>query len=262
MKLMREVRCFCPPGTSGVASHSSDGSPGPDRFGMFWVLRAVVAGPVDERTGYLCDIKAIDRTLLDAVVPRLYERVTATGAGFGAVASALQAVFPLAARCCPRPASLYSLQLMISPFSSYTVMEGEPQMVRLTQSFEFCAAHRLSCKDLTDEENRRIFGKCSNPDWHGHNYLLEVTVSGTPDERTGTVVSLSEFEAVVRARVIEAVDHKNLNIQCDEFSSLNPSVENIARVIWKRLEGGFGKARLAGVRLWETSKTYAEYNGP
>ena len=135
-------------------------------------------------------------------------------------------------------------------------------MVSVTRTCEFCAAHRLGGKDLSDEENRRIFGLCGNPNWHGHNYLLEVTVRGTPDERTGTIVNPPDFVAAVRERVLDAVDHKNLNLECREFASLNPSVANMARVIRKRLDGPSGAARLASIRVRETSKTYAEYTGP
>ena len=134
-------------------------------------------------------------------------------------------------------------------------------MVRLTRSFEFCAAHRLYVASFDDEENRRIFGKCSNPHGHGHNYVLEVTISGTPDEVSGTIVDPPQLDLLVQRRVIEPFDHKNLNAECDEFASLNPSVENIACVIWRRLEGAFDRCRLTRVRVWETPKTYAEYSG-
>lgn len=134
-------------------------------------------------------------------------------------------------------------------------------MIQVTESFEFSAAHRLHCPDLSDEENRRIFGKCSNPNGHGHNYVVEVTVSGQPDDATGNVIELHLFRHTVRERVIDRFDHKHLNLDCVEFQSLNPSVENIARVIWDRLHDAFHSCRLAGVRVWETPKTYAEYNG-
>ena len=133
-------------------------------------------------------------------------------------------------------------------------------MVRLTRSFEFSAAHRLYCEDFTDEENRRMFGKCSNPHGHGHNYVLEVTVGGTPEE-IGTVIDPPHLDEIVNERVIEPFDHKNLNVECDDFKALNPSVENIARAIWKRLEGVFEGCELVSVRVWETPKTYAEYAG-
>jgi 6-pyruvoyltetrahydropterin/6-carboxytetrahydropterin synthase len=134
-------------------------------------------------------------------------------------------------------------------------------MIQVTESFEFSAAHRLYCDELSDEENRRIFGKCSNPNGHGHNYVLEVTVSGRPDDTTGCVVELPHFRRMVRERVIDSFDHKHLNLDCVEFKSLNPSVENIARVIWDRLHDAFEHCRLAGIRVWETPRTFAEYSG-
>ena len=134
-------------------------------------------------------------------------------------------------------------------------------MVHLTQSFEFSASHRLYCADFTDEENRRVFGKCSNPNGHGHNYVVEVTVAGTPDAATGTIIDEPHFERTVKDLVIDRLDHQHLNLDCDEFKSLNPSVENIARVIWNRLDGAFQRGQLAAVRVWETPKTYAECTG-
>ena len=134
-------------------------------------------------------------------------------------------------------------------------------MMRLTQSFEFSAAHRLFCAELSDAENRRLFGKCSNPNGHGHNYVLEVTVCGTHGSDKGTVTDIGHIDRVVLERVIEPFDHKNLNLECPEFAQLNPSVENIARVIWDRLNGAFTGCRLASVRVWETPKTCAEYTG-
>ena len=134
-------------------------------------------------------------------------------------------------------------------------------MISVTQLFEFAAAHRLYCPQLTEAENRRAFGKCTNPRGHGHNYLLEVTIEGEPDARTGQVISLSDLEQVVRTQVIELFDHKNLNEDCAEFQTLNPSVENIARVVWSKLVGCFSPARLARVRVYETARTSAEYDG-
>ena len=134
-------------------------------------------------------------------------------------------------------------------------------MIKVTQSFEFSAAHRLHCEGLSDEENRRLFGKCSNPSGHGHNYVLEVTVEGEPDKDTGRVASLPDLQRTVDECVIHPFDHKNLNMEVTDFRSLNPSVENIARVIWNRLHAELAPAILSRVRVWETPKTYAEYRG-
>jgi len=132
-------------------------------------------------------------------------------------------------------------------------------MVELTQCFEFSASHRLHVAALSADENRRVFGKCNNPGGHGHNYQIEVTVTGSISDATGTVLSLPEFESIVKREVIDRFDHKHLNTDTADFREVNPSVENISRRVWELLESKVAPARLARVRVWETAKTYAEY---
>jgi 6-pyruvoyltetrahydropterin/6-carboxytetrahydropterin synthase len=115
---------------------------------------------------------------------------------------------------------------------------------------------------MSVEQNRQTFGKCNNSNGHGHNYVVEVTVAGAPDVKTGAVLSLPEFEQTVKERVVDHLDHKHLNADVAEFCALNPSVENIARVIWGMLAGHVSPAQLCRVRVWETAKTCAEYAGP
>src|SRR5262249_6687475 len=122
----------------------------------------------------------------------------------------------------------------------------------------FCAAHRLHCDDLSDEENQALFGKCSNPSGHGHNYLLDVTVEGQAEARTGIVLPISLLEQTVKQMVIERFDHKNLNVDVAEFRELNPSVENIAQVIFDLLKDEFAPSRLAAVRVFESPRSSAE----
>ncbi|NOS99093.1 MAG: 6-carboxytetrahydropterin synthase [Phycisphaerales bacterium] len=128
----------------------------------------------------------------------------------------------------------------------------------MTYAFEFSAAHRLYCASLNAEENRRLFGKCANPNGHGHNYVLEVTVRGIPDAASGVLIGLDALARIVNERVIERFDHKHLNLDCAEFAELNPSVENIARVIFEKLNGAFEPAALDCIRVYETPKTWAE----
>jgi len=133
-------------------------------------------------------------------------------------------------------------------------------MVRLSQKFEFSASHRLHNPALSDEENRRHFGKCNNPHGHGHNYVLQVTLAGLPD-CNGFIVDIPRFEEIVAATVIEPLDHRYLNLEIPEFSDLIPTVENIAMVIYRMLKPKLEAigAKLAGVTLWETTKTWCEY---
>lgn len=131
-------------------------------------------------------------------------------------------------------------------------------MLRLSQRFEFSAAHRLHNPSLSEEKNLALFGKCNNPDGHGHNYELEVEVSGPLDEG-GRIMKLATLEEIVHDLVIERFDHKHLNRQTAEFQSLIPSVENIARTIYRLLQPALtrGSTRLASVTVWETPKTRA-----
>ena len=136
-------------------------------------------------------------------------------------------------------------------------------MVRLSQKFEFSASHRLHNPKLSDAENRAAFGKCSNPHGHGHNYELQVTLLGQPDHN-GIIVEVPAFERAVNEAVVQRLDHKNLNVEVPEFASnqLNPSVENIAMVIYRLLKPKLdsSRAKLASVTVWETPKTWCEYS--
>lgn len=126
----------------------------------------------------------------------------------------------------------------------------------VTRRVHFNSAHRLHSHALSDEENRAQFGPCNNPNYHGHNYELEVSVTGTPDPTTGYVADLSEIKAIVSREVLGRLDHKNLNMDVPEFSELNPTVENIALVIWQMLDGKL-PAPLSRIVLWETPRNHA-----
>lgn len=134
-------------------------------------------------------------------------------------------------------------------------------MIELTRCYRFPAAHVLSRDDLSAAENERMYGKCANPGGHGHNYGIEVTVTGPVDERTGEVMSRDRLDALVAERVLSRFAHRLLNDD-DEFADLVPTAENIARVVHARLAGAVsasGSARLARVRVLETRKNAFVY---
>lgn len=223
-------------------------------------LRATVAGEPDPVTGYLCNIALIDDLLRRHVIPYAAEALREHGWRMSAE-HLLEHLWERIVPDAPPHAPLVRLELCPTPFLRYTIRREDPTMVLLTQQFEFSAAHRLHCEALSADENRRTFGKCNNPNGHGHNYLLEVTVSGRPDPQTGALLPLPRFEQLVKDRVIDRLDHTHLNADVPEFAALNPSVENIARVIWDLLADHVGPARLHSVRVWETPKTWAEFAG-
>lgn len=141
----------------------------------------------------------------------------------------------------------------------YSEKEGDP-VVRLTRKYHFSTAHRLHSEQLSDEENVKIFGKCNNPYGHGHNYYLEVTVSGKPDSVTGMIADIGQLDETVEANVLKKFDHKHLNLDTEEFKHLNPTSENVAVVIWDLLQEDVN--HLYKVGLYETEKNYFEYYGP
>ncbi len=128
--------------------------------------------------------------------------------------------------------------------------------VQISQQFEFAAAHRLHCAELSDEENRRVFGKCNNPSGHGHNYRLEAAVS-VPVNGSAPGFGFADLARLVDEQVLQRFDHKHLNLDTDEFAGLNPSVEHIARICHEVLAGPVADAggRLEYVTVWETEKT-------
>jgi len=134
--------------------------------------------------------------------------------------------------------------------------------VRATRLVHFSAAHRLYRSDWTDERNAAVFGDCSNPNWHGHNYELEVTVEGAVDPETGFVMDLKRLKDLVEERVVADVDHRNLNLEVPWLEGIIPSTENVAVAIWERLVDRLPiGVRLANVRVRETPRNWVEYSG-
>ncbi|MGA9565295.1 MAG: 6-carboxytetrahydropterin synthase [Candidatus Korobacteraceae bacterium] len=134
-------------------------------------------------------------------------------------------------------------------------------MIYLTRKCEFSASHYYHNPEWTDEENRRVFGKCANLHGHGHNYTLEVTVKGNVDPTTGFVVDLKELKDILNREVVDAMDHRHLNKEVPEFTSKLPTTENIAIAIWQRLEQKLQVARLHRVRLYELPDLFVDFYG-
>ena len=134
-------------------------------------------------------------------------------------------------------------------------------MVFLTRKAEFSAAHFYWVDHWTEEQNLHTFGRCANRNGHGHNYTLEVTVAGEIDPTSGFVVDLKALKDILDREVVQAYDHRHLNLELPEFASLVPTTENIAVSIWRRLEGKIPNARLHRVRVYETPDLFADFHG-
>jgi 6-pyruvoyltetrahydropterin/6-carboxytetrahydropterin synthase len=136
-------------------------------------------------------------------------------------------------------------------------------MIYITRKEHFNAAHKLYNPAWSDEKNMEVFGKCANPNWHGHNYILLVTVKGKVDASKGFVVNLKELSTIIRTEVCDKIDHKNLNIDVDFMKGIMPSTENVAIAIWGQLEKPIRSlgGHLHCVKLCETENNYVEYFG-
>jgi len=133
--------------------------------------------------------------------------------------------------------------------------------MRVCRRATFNAAHRLFRKDWSDEKNNAVFGKCNNPNFHGHNYILEVWIEGAIDPATGYVIDLKIVKDLIKNEITDRFDHKNLNLDCNEFLNLNPTAENIAVVCWDLIRSKLDAKYELSIKLWETENNLVEYNG-
>jgi 6-pyruvoyltetrahydropterin/6-carboxytetrahydropterin synthase len=251
-RLTREVRFAVNATADDQLAHPPTNSYGgyPSITGPSQYLRVQVtlAGELQSNSSYLRNIKEIDDVIrrdviasaeLRAVPHRLFDHLWAVW-----------------------PGMLHSVTILLSPFLSLTQLASEHNMsTRLSQRFEFSASHRLHNPKLSDEANRNTYGKCNHPTGHGHNYEVQVTLSGELNAN-GLLANVPAFERIVAEHAIERLDHKNLNVDVPEFRELIPTVENISMVIFRMLKGRFAaiNAQLASVTVWETPKTWCEYS--
>ena len=133
--------------------------------------------------------------------------------------------------------------------------------VTVSRKAHFNAAHRLYRKDWTMEENDAVFGKCNNPNFHGHNYELIVSVTGEIDQESGYVIDTKILSDLIRIHIEEAFDHKNLNLDVFDFADLNPTAENIAVVIWNKLRSHIDTTKELEITLYETPRNFVTYKG-
>ena len=259
-RLTREVRFAINATPDDQLSHkptnSFGGYPSLTGLGYYFTLQATLVGDLDSASRYLRNIKEIDTVVRQHAIPHLDRAIRANA--FGAGPTITRDCFALLQNRWPG-AMLERISLAISPHQSWQVLAKEWPMVRLSQKFEFSASHRLHNPSLSAAVNEQTYGKCNNPNGHGHNYELQVTLAGKPSE-SGAIIDVPQMERIVNAAVVDRFDHKNLNVELPEFKETIPTVENIARVIYELLKPKFTTATLASVTVWETPKTWCEYS--
>lgn len=264
LELSRTVR-FCLNGADDrldTPRHNGySGWPAMRGLGRYYQLDVRCRGEADAVTGYFINITHIDAAVRSRVLPYL---VSLLGDERGTAETALGAVMRrmLVLLQPPLNQTIERLRFDLTPFYCLEIRSDDMDHVTVRQQFDFSAAHRLHVESLSPDENRRVFGKCNNPSGHGHNYRLEVAVRA-PIDAEGRVLDVETLDRLVDRVVIEKLDHKHLNLDVPEFRTLNPSVENIAKVIHGLL---LEPVRQLGVELdevsvWETTKTVCTYRG-
>jgi 6-pyruvoyltetrahydropterin/6-carboxytetrahydropterin synthase len=281
-ELSRTIR-FCVPfdderktathGESRQRYNTFAGWPSMVGFGAYYELQVRCRGPVNEVTGYMMNISRIDEAVREHAIPIIHRAVkrhmtspqTPTKPS---VADALvEVVWALQSALA---GSVSSICLKLTPYHWLTMHAAAQDRVCITQHFEFSAAHRLHVASLSDQDNRRIFGKCNNPNGHGHNYRVQTTVSvpltstNLRHQDGADCMTLQDLERIVHQVIIQRFDHKHLNRDTTEFAQINPSVENIAKVCYDLLCEPIADAgaRLEHVTIWETEKTSCTYPAP
>ena len=134
-------------------------------------------------------------------------------------------------------------------------------MIKVCRRSTFNSAHRLFRPDWSNEKNNAVFDKCNNPNYHGHNYTLEVWVSGEVDPETGYLIDLKILKTIIQKEIIDRFDHRNLNLDCPEFEQLNPTAENIAAVIYRLMREAMDKKYELSITLWETENNIVYFDG-
>ncbi len=133
--------------------------------------------------------------------------------------------------------------------------------IYVTRKSHFAAAHRLYNPNFSDEKNNEVYGMCNNPLYHGHNYVLEVTVCGEPDPETGYLIDLKQLKKIIEEKIIKHVDHKNLNLEVEFLKGIIPTAENLAIAFWKQLEAEIPRGKLYSIKIYESERNIVEYRG-
>lgn len=230
----------------------------PFNHGHNYVLEVTTRGEVKASDGMVVNIKDIDAVLQDRIVA-VYDQKSLNDEipAFAHASPSLEnLLIDILGRLDDLPDGIELTRLVLHETETLSAA-WTPETMTLTRTYEFAASHRLHLPALTDAENVELFGKCNNPMGHGHNYLLEVTVEGQPDARSGMLVDLEVLDRIVEEQIVDRYDHRNLNTDVPELSGKNPTSELVALAIFDRLAASL-PVKLHSVTLRETARNAFE----
>lgn len=246
-----------------VGSNAYTSKPSGQGLAVFLELTVEIIGPIDPDTGFIVNVVEIDQVTRQRVVPGIAAYIRSNyrqgrhidHAGLvemlGVVRDRLSDQFG--------KARVAEVVLKLNPYRKIMMETNQPGRLYFSEKFEFAAMHKLWNDRFSADRNFEIFGKCANPTGHGHNYVVEVTVTMEAD---GSGFDIGCFQQTVDSQLISLIDHRNLNVDIEAFGDTIPTIENLAAFAWGRLVGRFDPARLHSVTIWESDRTYCTYCGP
>lgn len=262
-RLVRNIRfsinLFTHDDEIGFNSYAS--KPCGDGLAIFLELSVGLAGESKENTGFVMNVSEIDKIVRDNAVSVFASHIkNSFSKGKHIDLPQMNELLKITHKNLKDKfvgAMLIELTLKLNPYRKIAFDCEDMTMVYFSEKFDFAAMHKLWNDKLSDKENFALFGKCANPNGHGHNYILEVTVKSSAQND----IKIGEFEKVVDKNFINLVDHKNLNADVTEFGGQNPTIENLAVFAWEKLADKFDNAKLHSVTVWESDRTFCTYYG-
>jgi len=262
-RLVRKVRFSVEPFGRAESSgaNSYGGRPCGEGLSLFFELSVGLVGQSDKDTGFVVNVMDIDRVVREYAVPVFAQniqkafqegkqlKIYETAGLLAKLRDVLRDKFD--------GAMLIEVGLGLNPYRKIAFDCEDMKMYYFSEKFDFAAMHKLWNERFNEEKNFEVFGKCANPNGHGHNYVVEVTVKAARDGD----ICIGDFERVVDGEFVKLVDHKNLNADVEALAHVNPTIENLAEFAWGRLNGRFGEAKLHSVSIWESDRTCCTYYG-
>ena len=263
--LSREIRFSIDPfrADQALGYNSYASKPCGEGLSFYFSLRVDLSSPLNPDTGFVVNVSEIDKVVRRKAFPIFKQTITPAmnngkSLGLSDLVGILESCFQ-EIRASFDVQELTRLTLELNPFRKLSIQAEDNGMFTFSEKFEFAAMHQLWNEHFDEARNFELFGKCANPAGHGHNYVLEVSVSRPAgSEEDGWICG---FEKVVEEQFLGLVDHKNLNVDVSGFETLNPTVENLVYFAWEKLEGKFKNCKLVKITVWENDRTFCTYSG-